>query len=174
MPLSPHVLSSRADLEEVSRRRATGFYYGEHWMICRLLGEYRPLVDTRDFIPGPRLVVDGFWEAWMTLALARYIQPGFHCVDVGANYGYYTLLMTAACQRGVRVLACEPNSLLAEASLPANVALNGCRKQVEVCPKAISSIDDQEASFVLHNGDFATSSLERWPIRIALRRFRCQ
>jgi FkbM family methyltransferase len=162
MPLPPHVLSSRADLEEVSRRRAAGVYYGEHRMLCRLLGEYLAFVDTRDFMLGPRLVLDGFWEAWVTLALARYIQPGFHCVDVGANYGYYTLLMAGACGREGRVLACEPNPLVAETYLPANVALNGCREQVEICQKVIGGHDQDQVEFVLHHGDYATSSLERW------------
>jgi hypothetical protein len=31
------------------------------------------------------------------------------CVDVGANYGYYTLLMTGVCGPEGRVVACEPN-----------------------------------------------------------------
>lgn len=98
----------------------------------------------------------------MTLALGRYIQPGFHCVDVGANYGYYTLLMAAACERGGRVLACEPNPLLAETYLPGNVTLNGFRDHVEICQKVIGNINAEQVDFVLHHGDYATSSLERW------------
>jgi len=162
MTLPNHIRSSRAELESVSRRRAIGVYYGEHRMLCRLLGEYLAFVDTRDFMLGPRLVLDGFWEAWVTLALARYIQPGFHCVDVGANYGYYSVLMALACGREGRVLACEPNPLLAETYLPANLALNGCRQQVEICQKVIGGRDEERVDFVLHHGDYATSSLERW------------
>ncbi len=162
MGLAYHLLGSRPELEEVSRRRAAGVYYGEHRILCRLLGEYLAFVDTRDFMLGPRLVLDGYWEAWVTLALARYLQPGFHCVDVGANYGYYTLLMAGACGRGGRVLACEPNPLLAETYLPGNLALNGCREQVEICQKVIGGCDQECVEFVLHHGDYATSSLERW------------
>mgnify|MGYP000480605237 CR=1 FL=1 len=51
-------------------------------MLCRILGEYLAFVDARDHMLGPRLVLDGFWEAWVTLAFARYMQPGFHCVDL--------------------------------------------------------------------------------------------
>ncbi len=60
-----------------------------------------------------------------------------------------------------RVLACEPNPLLAEAYLPANVALNGCCEQVEICQKVIGNINAELVDFVLHHGDYATSSLER-------------
>jgi FkbM family methyltransferase len=161
MPLPPHVVSSRADLEEVSRRRATGVYYGEHRMLCRLLGEYLAFVDTRDLMLGPRLVLDGFWEAWVTLAIARYLQPGMWCVDVGANYGYYTLLMAAACGPEGRVVACEPNPLLARMYLPQNLALNGFCHEVEICSKVISNVDDQVVDFALCNdGNIGGSSLE--------------
>jgi FkbM family methyltransferase len=84
------------------------------------------------------------------------------CVDVGANYGYYTLLMAAACGPEGRVVACEPSPLLAETYLPRNLALNGFQNRVEICPKAVGNLNDCTVDFVLHEGDFATSSLERW------------
>lgn len=100
MALPKRLLTSRADLETASRSRAAGVYYGEHRLLCRLLGDYLAFVDTRDLMLGPRLVLDGFWEAWVTLAIARHLKTGMWCVDVGANYGYYTLLMAAGCGSG--------------------------------------------------------------------------
>jgi FkbM family methyltransferase len=90
------------------------------------------------------------------------LHPGCWCVDVGANYGYYTLLMAGACGPEGRLVACEPNPLLAEVYLPQNLALNGFYQGVEICPKAVGNLDDCTVDFVLHEGDFATSSLERW------------
>jgi FkbM family methyltransferase len=139
-----------------------GVFYGDNRLLCRLLGDYLAFVDTRDLMLGPRLVLDGFWESWVTLAVARHLRPGMHCVDVGANYGYYTLLMAAACGPQGRVAACEPNPLLAGTYLPQNLALNGFYHGVEICPKVVGDLDDQTVGFVLHAGDFATSSLERW------------
>lgn len=162
MPLPSHAISSRVDLEEVSRRKAAGVYYGDHRLLCRILGDYLAFVDTRDLMLGPRLVLDGFWESWVTLAIARHLRPGMHCVDVDANYGYYTLLMAAACGPEGRVVACEPNPLLAETYLQQNLALNGFHHGVEICPKVVGNLDDQAVDFVLNDGDFATSSLERW------------
>ncbi|MCS7168054.1 MAG: FkbM family methyltransferase [Gemmatales bacterium] len=162
LPLPSHVVSNRAELEEVSRRRANGVDYGDHRLLCRLLGDFLACVDTRDLMLGPRLVLDGFWEAWMTLAIARYLQPGMWCVDVGANYGYYTLLMVAGCGPEGRVVACVPNSVLAGTYLPQKLALNGCHRGVEICPKVIGNLYDRTVHFFLHKGDLATSSLERW------------
>lgn len=162
MPLPSHAISSRVDLEEVSRRKAAGVYYGDHRLLCRLLGDFLAFVDTRDLMLGPRLVLDGFWESWVTLAIARHLRPGMWCVDVGANYGYYTLLMAAGCGAAGRVVACEPNPILAKTYLPQNLALNGFYQGVEICPKVVGNLDDQAVEFVLNEGDFATSSLERW------------
>jgi FkbM family methyltransferase len=51
---------------------------------------------------------------------------------------------------------------LVETYLPQNLALNGFYHGVEICPKVVGNLDDQAVNFVLHDGDFATSSLERW------------
>jgi hypothetical protein len=48
MALANHLVSNRFELEEVSRKKAAGAYYGEHRLLCRLLGDYLPCVDTRD------------------------------------------------------------------------------------------------------------------------------
>ena len=45
---------------------------------------------------------------------------------------------------------------------PQNLALNGFYHGVEICPKVVGNLDDMTVDFVLHDGDFATSSLERW------------
>jgi hypothetical protein len=46
MALPYPLLNSRWELEEHSRRRATGIFYGDNRKLCRLLGEYLAFVDT--------------------------------------------------------------------------------------------------------------------------------
>jgi FkbM family methyltransferase len=159
MPLPYQLTANRESLEEFSRSRAMGVPYGGGRILCRLMGEFPAFVATDDLGVGPRLVLDGFWEAWETLALARYVQPGMWCVDVGANYGYYTLLMAAAAGSEGRVLACEPHPLLAEQLLPANLTINGFESRVEICPLAISNRDGQVVEFEFHRGNIGSSSL---------------
>ena len=153
------LIASRRSLEKYSRSLAMGVPYDGGRILCRLLGEFPAFVATGDLGIGPRLILDGFWEAWVTLALARYVQPGMLCVDVGANYGYYTLLMAAAAGPEGRVLACEPHPLLAEQLLPANLTLNGFESRVAVCPLAISDRDGQVVEFGLHGNNVGSSSL---------------
>lgn len=159
MSLPHQLIESRQFLEEFSRSRAGGVAYDGRRVLCRLLGDFPAFVSTGDLGLGSRLVLDGFGEAWVTLALARYVQPGMWCVDVGANYGYYTLLMAAAAGREGRVLACEPHPLLAEQFLPANLTINALESRVDICPLAISDRDGQVVEFHLHGGNVGSSSL---------------
>jgi FkbM family methyltransferase len=162
MPLSGKLRASRLELEAHSRKHAAGVYYGEHRLLCRLLGDFLAFVDTRDLMLAPHLALDGFWEAWVTLAIARYLRPGMWCVDVGACYGYYTLLMVRGCGPEGHVVACEPNPLLARMYLPQNLMLNGFCHEVEICSKVISNVDGQMVDFALCNddGNIGASSLE--------------
>jgi FkbM family methyltransferase len=162
MTAATWTLGNRVELEAVSRQRAQAVPYGNNRVLCRLLGENLAFVDDRDLMLGPRLALDGFWESWVTLALARLLYGGNWCVDVGANYGYFTLLMAGLVGPEGRVVACEPIPALAGDYLPRNLALNGFEKTVEVCPKAVSDADDRTVEFALNADDFASSSLEHW------------
>ena len=62
-------------------------------MLCRVLGKYLMYADSQETGITPHLALHGYWESWITLALARTLRPGWHCLDVGANHGYYTLVM---------------------------------------------------------------------------------
>jgi FkbM family methyltransferase len=64
-------------------------------------------LDPKDDSITPWLVREGYWESWISLAVARAIRPGAYCVDGGANVGYYSVLMAA--RKAHRVLAIEPN-----------------------------------------------------------------
>jgi FkbM family methyltransferase len=65
-------------------------------------------IDLEDKSVAPHLIQDGYWESWISLAMARNLRPGMNVVDVGANFGYYTMLMSEAVGPEGRVLACEP------------------------------------------------------------------
>ncbi|MEZ6099973.1 MAG: FkbM family methyltransferase [Pirellulaceae bacterium] len=160
--LPPQLLRDRDQLEQFARQRSTSALYGDHRVLCRILGEYPIFVDTRDLMLGPRLVMDGFWESWVTLAIARFLRPGMRCIDVGANYGYYSILMAEAVGPDGFVLACEPNPLLSGTYLPDNLALCGKRTTVEVCPAAVADRVEAEVDFYPHDRDFATASLAPW------------
>ncbi len=70
------------------------------------------------------VMLDGFWEIWLTLFLSRFVKPGMTVVDVGANFGYYTVLFGEAVGSGGRVVAVEPAPSTARL-LALSIELNG-------------------------------------------------
>ena len=84
---------SRTTIETWARRNAQSVYLGDS-VLCRVLGKYLMHVSPKDRSLAPHLMLDGYWEMWITMAIARYIKPGMHCIDVGANVGYYSVLLS--------------------------------------------------------------------------------
>src|SRR5688572_21955214 len=97
------------EFESICRSNASYAYLGNNKAVCRVLGKYKIYVDTRDIGITPHLVMDGFWETWLTQCISRIIKPGDVCVDIGANYGYYSLLMSTLAGKDGRTIAVEPN-----------------------------------------------------------------
>ena len=104
--------------------------------LCRVLGRYKMFVDTRDQGLGSHLMLDGYWEMWLTQFIARTVRPGMACIDVGANLGYYAILMADLAGPGGRVVAVEPNPAVADI-LAANLALNGFAGRARVAAVAL-------------------------------------
>ena len=106
---------------------------------------HRMLVDPTDAL---NLSVLGTYEAEEveTRLVKRLVGPGQVALDVGANIGYYTLILARLVGPQGRVVAFEPGPTNAEI-LRANVALNGYGN-VEVWPVALSSRSGRERLFL--------------------------
>lgn len=95
---------------EAACRRFTHYARLENNLaLCRILTSYKIYVDTRDTSLAPHLIMDGFWESWLSQTLAKLIRPGDVCIDIGANMGYYSVLMSALSGGEGRTIAVEPN-----------------------------------------------------------------
>ena len=89
--------------------------------------------------PGDRfnLSVLGIYERKMTQLIQSHVRPGDTAIDVGANLGYYTLLLARGVGPQGRVIAFEPDpdnfSLLER-----NVSANGYGDRVKCVQAALS------------------------------------
>lgn len=84
-------------------------YLGDHEVLCRVLGRYSMFLDTRDTGFAPHMIMDGFWEYWVTKFMMDVVKPGFCTLDIGANFGYYSLFLSGLVgQQGI-CHAFEPN-----------------------------------------------------------------
>src|SRR5262245_34051536 len=106
---------SRAEAERAIKARVQTAYLGHGRVLARVLGEYKIFLSSDDLGFSCHVMLDGYWESWLTLFFMRHIKPGMTVVDVGANFGYYTVLFGGAVGATGRVIAIEP--------VPSTVAL---------------------------------------------------
>jgi FkbM family methyltransferase len=137
---------SKRSLEALCRARTQSAYIGENEALCRILGRYKLYVDTRDSGLCAHLLLDGFWEMGLTMHMARTVRRGMTAIDVGANFGYYTILFGALVGEPGQVVAVEPAPVTA-AMLRRSVALNGFQKFTTVVEAAAGA---GEAHRLLH------------------------
>jgi FkbM family methyltransferase len=142
----------RYDLENRCRALTNPVYLGNHTAICRILGSYKLYVDTADTGFGSHVLLDGYWEMWLTMFLARHLQLGMTVIDVGANFGYYTLLFGALVGDTGHVYAVEPNPTVV-ARLRRSVDLNGLARRTTIVEAAASSIHGGEVILYAPHGE---------------------
>jgi FkbM family methyltransferase len=110
-------------------------YIGDHQALVATRWGAKLVVDTRDSLLAPWLLLDGLWEAHVTGWMQQTLKPGDMFVDVGANIGYFTLLAAQAVGDTGRVVAVEAHPGLAEL-LRRNTVINGVHPRVQVFPHA--------------------------------------
>ena len=145
----------RTVFEETCRSQATGYYLGEHTVLCRILGKYKFYVDTRDTSLAPHLIMDGFWESWITRFMQTIVKPGDVCIDIGANFGYYSVLMAALSGENGRTIAIDANPNLCRL-IERSVATNGQR--VNIVNKAVSN-KSEKVTLNIPNGFWGGASI---------------
>lgn len=143
-----YLKNARADLETISRQHCQAVRLNDRALLCRVLGKYIFHADPDDVGITPHLCLDGFWESWTTIAIARLIEPGWHCVDVGANHGYFTLIMADAAESEGRVIAIEPIPKLADL-VNLSLEVNGYNRRATVLRRAAAEADSKKVCLVV-------------------------
>ena len=85
----------------------------------------------------PALIATGVWERNQTEELREILRPGDTFIDVGADFGWYTVIGAKAVGPTGRVIAFEPVPQNLE-FLRRNVAANGCAN-ARIEPLALSN-----------------------------------
>lgn len=150
--ISPQELAteSRFVLEDRCRALTNPVYLGNHTALCRMLGLCKIYLDTTDTSFTSHLLLDGFWEMWLTIFFARQVQAGMTVIDVGANFGYYTLLFGFLVGTAGRVYAVEPNPKVVP-KLRRSVFLNGLAARVTIVPAAAGASEAEVSLFAPHD-----------------------
>ena len=133
---------SKAEIERASIAACQTAYLGDHKTVCRVLTRYLVYVNTVDRSLAPHMMMNGFWEMWITQAILRYVRPGMRVVDIGANLGYYSLLLADCVGPDGHLWAIEPNPEL-HALMSESIEVNGFKERSTLICKACGATDGE-------------------------------
>lgn len=154
MELKNH-LSSTKDIEDFARIMTQTYQPSPDVVACRVLGKFIMYSPAIDVSITPHLAMDGYWESWQTRFLANLIKPGWNCINVGANVGYYTLLFAELTGPTGNVWAFEPNPEVFRC-LRTNICMNGyslrCFAFLEACGREVGQATLRYDSDMLGSG----------------------
>jgi len=152
-PISPLELATanRFELENRCRAMTSPAYLGNDTALCRVLGSCKMYLDTRDTGFGSQVMLEGYWEMWLTIFFARQIKPGMTVIDVGANFGYYSILFGVLVGPSGHVHAVEPNPAVVD-KLRRSIELNGFTGRTTII-EAAAGAEDGEASLYAPHGE---------------------
>ena len=150
--LSEIAAMTRAEAEERIRANVQTIYLGEKRVLSRILGGPKLFLSTDDIGFACHVMMDGFWEIWLTQFFARYLRPGMTAIDVGANFGYYTVLFADAVGPQGRVVSVEPVPSTAEL-LAKSVALNGFAQTTRVARMALGRSPEGQVHLLVPEGE---------------------
>lgn len=109
----------------------TATYVGHGRVLVETAFGHLMLIDGADTSIAPHLIRDGLFDRDVTLALDALVQPGMVCLDVGANFGTYSLIAADNIGPEGRLVAVEPSERLSDL-LFENLAMNGFAERCDV------------------------------------------
>ncbi len=134
------------------RQLCDNAYLGDATALCRVLGRYKMFVDTGDIGLSSHLLIDGYWEMWVTEALLGFVRAPMVAIDVGANLGYYTLLLADLVGPAGQVHAFEPNPRIMQ-RLTHSVAVNGFSGRTTLHAAPLSERAGERVRLIVPDGE---------------------
>jgi len=123
--------SSRQQLESNAQSKAKYAYLGENLGLCIVLGGYKMFLNPKDMSLAPHLIMSGCWESWISLIVPRLIKEGDVVVDVGCNFGYYSLMMADLVGEGGKLYSFDANPDMCNYTKK-SLMINGYRERSRV------------------------------------------
>jgi len=133
------------------QRMASSSYLGDYVSICSVLGRFHCFIDTRDRTFGAQLLTKGFWEIQNTECIAKRVKKDMTVIDLGANFGYFTLLMCGLVgnHKG-KVYSIEANPKIFQ-HLSDTVVVNGQLSKVNLLNCAVYKEESDNLKFTFRD-----------------------
>jgi FkbM family methyltransferase len=98
-------------------------------------------VEADDRLLSPWFIITGQYETELTNYLVRELKKDSHCIDVGANFGYFTCLMARFCPEG-KIISIEADEKIFDI-VQDNVFINGFHGTTQVLHAAAGTSNDE-------------------------------
>ncbi|PYD49024.1 FkbM family methyltransferase [Novacetimonas pomaceti] len=137
----------RAIYKQLIRANARGVPMDDA-ILCRVLCKYKMFVNPEDRGLSPHLILDGYWELSVTETMIDLVREGMTAIDVGANLGYFSVLLADLVGPDGHVIVAEPNPRMASL-LTQSVRVNAFDSRVELVTDAITAESGQEMTLTI-------------------------
>jgi FkbM family methyltransferase len=114
----------------------------------------------------PRLIRNTPYEQGERVLVSRIVKPGYTCLDIGANQGFYTILFAKLVGQEGKVFAFEPTSEFQKLSL--NIRVNRLHNVI-LERLALGNLEGETDMFVCLDGYGSRSSLRPPPDEVPAR-----
>ena len=150
---------NRREIEAQIRDRTQTVPLPDGSVLCRVLGRFKMFTDAADAGIAPHLLLDGYWQYWVTEFMCRNVARGETALDVGAVYGYWSVLLADLVGPEGHVTALEANPWL-HWLLRRNVLVNGMGSVISTHRLAAAEASHEALSVPAllagpHDGPFA-------------------
>lgn len=156
-------IENRMDLQEAFSHGSRATFVGNNRVLTKIVvanNQIALFVEADDRLLSPWFIASGQYETPLTNYFVSSLQPGSHCLDIGANFGYFTCLMARFCPNG-RVVGVEADRHVYEIARD-NVFINGFGGFAEVIHAAAG---DSASDMTLYrrNTRSGNTSIIRFP-----------
>jgi FkbM family methyltransferase len=103
------------------------------------------LVEATDRLIAPWFIATGLYETELTQHFCRILRKDDHCLDIGANFGYFTLLFGRFCPQG-KAIGFEPDAALFKIARD-NIHINDLGRNTSVHHMAICETERELTLF---------------------------
>jgi FkbM family methyltransferase len=154
---TPLANATKAQLMDAGRKGASAVQTSDNRILSRVLNRYMIYTDARDVSVTPYVFGNGGYDWHIVETMAALIKPNMVCADLGACFGFHTLVMADLVGSAGKVYSFECHPRLFP-TLKNNIEINDFCTRVRPYPNAIGA-SAGSGELCLHRRRFNGSTL---------------
>ncbi len=113
-------------------------YLGDYKILTKTIFGHKIFLDTRDISIAPHIILDGYWEMWVTKVVMNLLKEDMNIIEIGANVGYYSLMFASKIGESGKLFVFEANPQIFDILIQ-SMEINGFSDRVNLENKAVTN-----------------------------------